>query len=153
MTRVLFLLAFAFVAAASAHEYKSGAIKIVHPWAAATPGGAKTGAAYLTIVNDGDKVLKLVKLSSPVAEKIEIHQMTMDKGIMRMRPLKEALEVASKSRVKLGHGDLHLMLEGLKTPLEEEDMVPLTLEFDDGSKVEVELYIEAVGATAGGHDH
>jgi copper(I)-binding protein len=70
-----------------------------------------------------------------------------------MRPLEGALEVAAKSRVKLNHGDLHLMLNGLKKPLEAEDTVPLTLEFEGGVTLEIELYVEALGAVAGSHDH
>lgn len=141
-----------FGAAAHAHEYTAGTITIHHPWAAATPPGATTGAAYMKIINKGKKTLRLLKMSTPVADKVEIHSMTMDKGIMRMRELTPPLKIAPKSTLLLNHNGLHLMLIGLKKPLVEEEMVSFKLTFAGGKTMDVDLYIEALGATAGKHD-
>jgi periplasmic copper chaperone A len=68
---------------AAAHDYEFGDIFIVHPWARATPDGAKVGAGYATIHNKGDEADRLVAISSEISEKSEIHEMAVDaKGIM-----------------------------------------------------------------------
>lgn len=141
-----------FAPLALAHEYTVGTITIYHPWAAATPPGATTGAAYMKIINKGKKALRLLKMSTPIAEKVEIHSMTMDKGVMRMRPLTPPLKIAPNGTLALNHNGLHLMLIGLKKPLVEEEMVSLKLTFAGGKAVDVDLYVEALGATAGSHD-
>lgn len=148
-----FALALAgLIPSASAHEYTVGQITVVHPWAAATPPGATTGAAYMQIVNKGKKPVNIVKLSTPVADKVELHFMTMKKGIMRMRPIKLPMRVKGSTTLELNHDSFHLMLIGLKKPLAEEEMVPLTLTLEGGKSIEINLYIEAVGATAS-HEH
>lgn len=138
--------------AAAAHEYSEGTITIYHPWAAATPPGATTAAAYMQIINKGKKTLRLLKMSTPVAASVEIHSMTMDKGVMRMRELTPPLKIKPNSTLKLNHDGLHLMLIGLKEALKEEEMVTFKLEFAGGKTMDVDLYIEAIGATAGSHD-
>ena len=139
-------------APAYAHEYTVGTTTVYHPWAAATPPGATTGAAYMKIINKSKKSLRLLKMSTPIADKVEIHSMTMDKGVMRMRELMPPLKIAPKSTLALNHNGLHLMLIGLKKPLVEEEMVSLKLTFAGGKTMDIDLYIEAIGATAGNHD-
>jgi copper(I)-binding protein len=146
------IVALALAGAAGAHEYTVGTITVFHPWAAATPPGATTGAAYMKIVNKGKKTLRLVKMSTEVADKVEVHSMSMTNGIMRMRPLKAPLKIKPGATLELNHEGLHLMLIGLKKPLVEEEMVSFKLQFAGGKTMDVELYIEPIGATAGKHD-
>ena len=149
-------LAFALAAALStafAHEYTVGPVKVFHPWARATAPGATTGAGYMKIINQSAQPLRLIGVSSPVAAAVEIHNMSMDGGVMRMRPIVGGLVVPAGGQVQLRPGGLHLMLIGLKKPLVEEDFVPLTLSFDGGVKVNIELYVESMGAGASGHGH
>jgi copper(I)-binding protein len=130
--------------AAAAHEVKEGAIKIEHPHAAPTPSGAKTGAAYMEIVNNGKEPLEIKALSSGIADKVEVHSMTMTGDIMRMRPIELPLTIAPGESLKLVK-DRHIMLIGLKKPLVEEDMVPFKIEFANGKTMEFDLYIEGDG--------
>jgi copper(I)-binding protein len=130
--------------AAAAHEVKEGAIKIEHPRAAPTPAGAKTGAAYMEIVNNGKEPLEIKALSSSIADKVEVHSMTMTGDIMRMRPIELPLTIAPGESLKLVK-DRHIMLIGLKKPLVEEDMVPFKIEFANGKTMEFDLYIEGDG--------
>lgn len=127
--------------AATAHEVKEGAIKIDHPRAAPTPAGAKTGAAYMVIVNNGKEPLEIKALSSAVADKVEVHTVTMDGDIMRMRPVALPITIAPGESLKLVK-DRHLMLIGLKKPLVEEDMIPFKVEFANGKTMEFDLYVE-----------
>jgi copper(I)-binding protein len=135
--------------AAFAHEYTEGTVKIEHPRAAPSPAGAKTGAVYMQIVNTGKEPLEIKNLSTPIAEKVEVHSMTMTDGIMRMRPIALPITIAPGETLKLSV-DRHVMLIGLKQPLVEEEMVPFTLEFANGKTMNVDLYVEA---EEGDEDH
>ena len=137
---------------AGAHEYSAGGIKIVHPWTRATPSGATTAVAYLKVTNTGTKPLQLTGGSTPVAQRVEIHSMSMDGGVMKMRPV-PGIDIAPGATVELKAGGMHLMLIGLNKALMQEDLVPLTLTFADGSKIDVELYVEGMGGGMAPHDH
>ena len=140
------------LADASAHEYAAGALKVIHPWTHATPPGATTAVAYLKLVNGGATPMRLIGGSTPVAARVEIHVMSMEGGVMRMRPT-PALDIAPGAMVELKPGGLHLMLVGLNRQLMQEEMVPLTLLFADGGKISIELYVEEMGAGTGTHSH
>ena len=142
----------AAIAGAVAHEYTAVGIKIVHPWTRATPPGATTAVAYVKISNTGQTPLRLIGGTTPVAARVEIHDMSMDGGVMRMRPV-PGVDIAPGSTVEFKAGGLHLMLVGLNRQLMQEDLVPLTLQFANGAKVSIELYVEGMGAGGGDHDH
>jgi copper(I)-binding protein len=145
------LLAALLILAASvavASDYKAGSLEIKHPWARATPKGAKVGGGYMTIINKGPAADRLVGFSSPVAAKFEIHEMTMDGGVMKMRPLTNGIEIKPGQTVEFKPSSYHLMFMGLKQPFEQGKQVPGTLEFERAGKVEVEYTIEAIGAAA-----
>ena len=141
MLGAVLVLAGMLASGAAAHEVKDGTIKIAHPHAAPTPAGAKTGAAYMEIVNTGKEPLVIKALSTPIAEKVEVHNVTMDGGIMRMRPVDLPLTVAAGETLNLAKGR-HVMLIGLKKPLVEEDMVGFKIEFANGKAMEFDLYVE-----------
>jgi hypothetical protein len=136
--------------AALAHGYSAGPIRVEHPWAAATPPGAAVGAAYMRVANTGRTPMRLVGASTPAAQRVEIHTMSMEGGVMRMRPVVGGLVVPAGGQVRLAPGGLHLMLIGLKGPLRVEDFVPLSLHFEGGLNLTVELYVED---RASGHRH
>jgi copper(I)-binding protein len=139
---------------ATAEDVKIGSIEIVHPWSRATPKGAKVGGAYLTIRNTGTTADRLVGGSIPIAARLEVHEMTMDGGVMKMRPLKGGLEVKPGETVALEPGGLHLMFVDLTAPLERGKPVKATLAFEHAGTVEVTFDVEAIGAQSSGHgDH
>lgn len=142
---------------AAAHDYKVGTLEIKHPWARATPKGAAVGGGYLTITNKGITADRLIGFSSPVAGKFEIHEMTMDNGIMKMRPLSGGVEIKPGATVEFKPGSYHLMFVGLKQPLEQGKRIKGTLTFEKAGTVEVEYTVVAIGATPksvrGGMDH
>lgn len=146
------VLSLAFTGAAVAHDYQAGAIKVGHPWTRATAPGAPVGVGYMKITNTGNTPVQLTGATTPAATKVEVHTMSMDGGVMRMRPITGALTIPAKTTVELKSGGLHLMLIGLKKPLVVEDMVPLTLTFSGGLTLNVELYVEQISATSG-HGH
>lgn len=141
----------ALIAPAAAHEFKVGKLTLQHPWTRATTG--KVGAGYTTIVNTGTNADQLVSASSPAVDKVEIHSMTMDGGVMKMRPLPDGIAIPAGGTSKLAPGGYHLMLLGLKAPLVEGKLVPLTLNFAKAGPVKVELKVEAAGASEPAHSN
>src|ERR1700740_370067 len=83
-----------------AEDVKAGDLVISQAWSRATPGGAKTGGGFLTIENKGTSPDKLVGVSADAAGKVEVHQMTMDGGVMKMRPLEGGLTIDPGKTVK-----------------------------------------------------
>jgi copper(I)-binding protein len=148
----IFALAVAQLAAAAAQaaDYDVGSIHISQPWARATPKGAASGAAYMTITNNGKTADKVNCVSSDAAAECQIHTMTMDNGVMQMRPVEGGLEIKPGETVTLKPGGFHMMLVNLKHPLEQGNSMKATLKFDNAGTVDVDYPIAAIGAAAPG---
>jgi copper(I)-binding protein len=126
---------------------QTGQLEIKTPWARATPGHAENGAAYLTIVSPTAD--RLTAASSPVAKKAELHTMSMEGGVMSMRPL-AAIDIPAGQTVTLSPGGMHIMLLGLTQPLRQGQSFPLTLSFDHAGPRQVTVMIEKAGAMGPG---
>jgi copper(I)-binding protein len=131
-----------------ADEVKAGDLVITQAWSRATPGGAKIGGGYLTIENKGSAPDRLIGGSADVADKVQVHEMATNNGVMTMRPLDKGLAIEPGKTVKLTPGGYHLMLQGLKSPLKQGDKVPVTLEFEKAGKVKLSFDVQGVGAQA-----
>jgi periplasmic copper chaperone A len=149
-TAALFALSLLPVNQVHADDYKVGSIQITQPWARATPKGASSAAAYMTVTNSGTTAQHLNCVSSDAAAECQIHEMTMDGGVMKMRPLQGGLEVKPGETVTLKPGGFHVMLVGLKRPLQAGKSLDATLKVDSGSTVQVAFPIAAIGAQAPG---
>ena len=152
-TRAFIPAALAIVLAglpAAAHDYKLGALEIGHPWARATAPTAPSGGGYLKITNSGATADRLIAASSPASDKVQIHEVKMDGNIMRMREIDGGLAIPPGATVTLAPGGYHVMLMGLKAPFKQGTSVPLTLVFEKAGKIDVEMSVEAMGATHNG---
>jgi copper(I)-binding protein len=127
-----------------------GSIHISQPWARATPKGASAGAAYMTITNNGKTPDKVNCVSSDASAGCQIHTMTMDNGVMVMRPVEGGLEIKPGETVTLKPGGFHMMLLNLKQPLEQGNTMKATLKFDNAGTVDVAYPIAGIGAAAPG---
>src|ERR1700751_1292661 len=128
-TATLFAIAAVlFTTSARAEDVKAGDLVISQAWTRATPGGAKTGGGFLTIENKGSAADKLIGARAGAAGKIEVHEMAMNGGVMKMRPLESGLAIEPGKTVKLAPGGYHLMMMDLKNPLKEGDKLPVTLQ-------------------------
>ena len=150
------LAATLFAVPARAEEVKAGDLVITQAWSRATPSGAKIAGGYLTIENKGATPDRLLGGSGDIAGKVEVHEMTMNNGVMTMRPLDKGLAIEPGKTVKLAPGGYHLMIMDLKTPFKQGDKVPVTLQFEKAGKVTLSLDVQGVGAQApaggsGGH--
>jgi copper(I)-binding protein len=149
-----FAIALLAVSLAHAQEYKLKDLRIARPYARATVPNQPSGAAYLTIENQGKNADKLVAASSPVAKSVEIHTMSMEGNVMKMREVTDIeLKPAEIMDMMPGRG-YHLMLLGLNQPLKAGDKFPLTLTFEKAGKTEVTVSVQDKNdAKAGGMHH
>ena len=125
----------------------SGKLVIEGAWARPTPEGTSISAGYLKITNHGDAPDMLLGASTPVADSAELHEsaMTAD-GVMTMRALEHGLEIKPGETVELKPAGAHIMILGVKAPLKEGEIVPVTLDFKSAGKVEVPFAIKPLGA-------
>jgi hypothetical protein len=128
-----------------AHDYQLKSLSIDHPFTRATPPGAKSGGAFFVVENASPTPDKLIGAASPAAGAVEIHQMVMDGGVMKMRAM-PALEVPAGGKLELKPGGYHVMLLDLKQPLKVGDKVPLTLTFQNAGSIDIAVEVEAMGA-------
>ena len=141
-----FLIGAALAAAALAaqgHGFQLGAIAIGHPYARATVPGQPTGGGFLKLENKGDAD-RLLSASADVSSSVELHTMSMDGDVMRMRRL-DAIALPAGKTVEFKPGGLHIMFIGLKAPLKAGDSFPLKLKFEKAGEVTVDVKVETAG--------
>lgn len=143
---VMLVLAAGLATPVLAGDYKAGDLAVMQPWARATPSGAKVGGGYLAITNNGKTADRLTGASMSDADHVEIHEMKMDGGVMKMRPLPNGIEVKPGQTVTLAPQGNHLMLMGLKAPLKQGETVKGKLTFEKAGSVDVEFKVNSVGA-------
>ena len=144
----VFLLASLFglaVVASHARDYKAGTLDIADPWSRATPKGSSVAAGYMKIKNTGSTPDRLISGSSDVSSKFEVHEMTMENGVAKMRPVNGGLEIKPGDTVELKPGSFHVMFVGLKKPLAAGDHITATLTFEKAGTVNVEFDVLAMG--------
>ena len=134
----------------AAPAFAAGKVEAQEAWARASAGAHKTGAAYLTILNHGDSVDRLVAASTPAAERAELHAHLHEGGVMRMRQV-DAIEVHPGEPMVLAPGGLHVMLMGLARPLKEGERFPLTLSFEKAGEQTVQVAVQKAGAAGPSH--
>ena len=123
-----------------------GSIMVERGWTRQVPPGARAGGGYASIVNTGNEPDRLLGGSAAFAKRVEIHDMNVTDGVMRMEKLPDGLPIAAGERVTLEPGGLHLMFVGIEKPPKEGDAVSVTLEFERAGSVTVELPVAAIGA-------
>jgi copper(I)-binding protein len=137
-------------------EFRQGDIVVTAPWARATPGPIKIGAAYMSLTNRGTAPDRLIGASSPVAERVELHTNMSQNGMMKMRPV-DSVALPPGRTVQLEPSALHLMLVNLSAPLEEGSHFPLRVTFERAGVLDLQVTVGAVGASespdAGHSDH
>jgi len=124
------------VSVASYAAGNAGDIEISGAWSRATAPGQDAASVDMTITSK--QAATLVGVSSPVAKTAELHSMTTEGGMMRMREVK-SIELPAGKPVNLGKSGYHLMLNGLKAPLKEGETVPLTLSIEAGKQGVVKI--------------
>jgi copper(I)-binding protein len=123
-----------------------------------TPQGAPAAGGFITIRNDAPAADRLISAASPRAGRVELHDMSMENGIMQMRPV-ESIEIAPGATVSLAPGGLHMMLLDLPSAFAPGEMIPITLTFEQAGVIETALTVQPLNPAAGAapaaeaHDH
>jgi periplasmic copper chaperone A len=136
--------------AVAAGDYDLGSIHISQPWSRATPKGAASGAGYMTLTNKGTAPDRVSCVSDDASTQCQIHSMTMEGGVMKMRPVDGGLEIKPGESVTLRPGGNHMMFLALKRQLEQGQTVKVTLKFDHAGTIDVDYPVLAIGAPAPG---
>ena len=130
-------------------------VTVTDAWARATVQGQKATGAFMKITAKDNA--KLVSASSPAAGVVEIHEMKMEKDIMKMSALPNGLDLPAGKAVELKPGGYHVMLMDLKAPLAKDSTIPLTLTVQDAkgvkSTVELKLLVGMQAPAMPSHDH
>ena len=116
-------------------------VTVKEPWVRATVPAMKATGAFMQIMSVQDA--RLVEAKSPIAGIVEIHEMAMDKGVMKMRALPDGLDLPAGKAVELKSGGYHVMLMDLKQQMKEGDTVPLTLVIEGKDKKRTTIEVKA----------
>lgn len=139
-------------ATASGHEYGIGDLKVGHPYAIETPAGARTGAGYLSVTNEGEAPDYLIDVRSDYPRTM-LHRTTMRDGVARMEHV-SALEIPPGGTVTLEPGGMHVMFMGIEgDPFDLDDKVPATLVFESAGEIEVLFAVQKRGTPDAMTDH
>jgi len=149
VSAIVVSVAVVFAHSAQAEDVTAGNLKISTPWVRATPNGAAVGGGYMTITNTGTAPDRLVGGSSDVSARFEIHTMSMDNGVMKMRPVSDGVEIKPGATVEFSPGGFHVMFVGLKKPFEQGQHVAALLKFEKAGNVTVNFTVEPIGARTG----
>jgi copper(I)-binding protein len=130
--------------AVSGEEFRVGDLVVELPWARATAGRAPNGVVYMSLSNRGDAADWLVAVATPIAARAGVHETLRQGGVMTMRGVKR-LEIPPGGSTTLQPGGLHVMLMGLRVPIEKGQTFPLTLTFERAGVVEVRVAAQGIG--------
>ncbi len=144
----LFLLFIVIVACTSSHEN----IILSNAWIAEAPPVVPVNAGYLEINNHSAQPVSLISVSSPVFARIEIHKTIVENDTARMQHY-EKIDIEPGQQFVLRPGEFHLMLFDAKSPLRAGDMVPLTVEFSDGSVHNIQAQVRDFSGMSYNHVH
>lgn len=126
----------------AAPRSESAALRIEAPWARPSAPSSGVTAAYFVLVNPGDRPIRVVSAASSLATSVEMHEMSMAGGMMRMRQV-TGIDVPARGRIALAPASFHLMVFGLTKALEVGDVLPLTLTLQGGATLTLEARVRA----------
>jgi copper(I)-binding protein len=114
-------------------------------------GPRRRPAGYLTLVNDSANADHLLSASSPRAERVEVHEMTMEGGVMQMRAV-ERLAIGPGQSIELAPNGRHLMFYGVTQPFAAGETILVRLTFEHAGAIDVSLPVRRLGASAAAHN-
>lgn len=126
---------------------QSPQVTVSDAWSRPTPPHVATGVVYMTLTSTAAD--KLIGVSTPVARQAELHRSTNQGGIERMRSVPGGLQLPAGQPVSLKPGGYHIMLIGLKAPLQVGQSIPLRLTFTHAAPVDVEATVRPPTAGSG----
>jgi copper(I)-binding protein len=137
-------ISIAFSGTVIAQSASVGPIKIEQAYTRATMPGQQVAGGFMKIENKGGPADQLISASSPVAGEVQLHEMSMEGNVMKMRQVKD-IAVPAGGSVELKPGGLHLMFMNIKAPLTSGETVPVKLKFAKAGEVEVRMPVNVMG--------
>ena len=126
----------------SSNSFASSII-VISPYARAVPPGHPNSAVFMKLRNTSNQDRALVEARSSVSNVVELHTHKKEGGMMRMRRV-DKINIKAGDETVLKPGGLHVMLIGLKQPLQQGNMIDLELIFDDNSRIKLNIRVKAV---------
>ena len=139
-------------APALAHEFKAGTMVVGHPWSRPTPPSAPVASGYVELTNTGTEADRLTAISSPLAERAEIHRSIVENNVASMRPV-DGLTIEPGATLDFETEKLHVMFITPDRQLRDGDRFPATLVFEKAGSVDVEFVVQRRGAEPASADH
>ncbi|MGH1486427.1 MAG: copper chaperone PCu(A)C [Cellvibrionaceae bacterium] len=118
---------------AHTHGHKEHSVIVQNPVIKTTPPGINNTAAYLHIKNNSDQDIALVKAESDIAQLVEIHEHTMNNGLMLMQKV-ESITIPANSFIEFKPGGYHIMFINLNSTISPDQKVEINLTFSNGMK-------------------
>ena len=125
-------------------------VTVSNAWAKTTVPGGKVSAAYMDIKSSAP--VKLLKAETSIAGNVEIHNMSMNDGVMEMKAV-EAIDVPANKTVSLKPGGYHVMLMMLAASINQGDSVPIKLTFEGADKKPFTVDVKAKAKESSSADH
>jgi copper(I)-binding protein len=121
-------------------------VEVSDAWVRATGQGQKATGVFMNLT--AQKATRLVGVKADLTGSAEVHEMKMEKDVMKMQAVK-ALDLPAGQTVALKPGSYHVMLMDLKAPVAEDSQVVLTLLFEDAAGVKTQKEVKAVAKKMG----
>ena len=144
--KFLFLIAILLTLSlsSSAHKFETKYALIDHPWLRVVGEKSSIAAGYFELTNKGDKSIIFIGAKAEFAKKIELHEIKMENGISKMRPIMNGIKVGAGDTLELKPMGHHLMFFGLKKRLEKGQMIEVKLLFKNAEALDVQFKIDSV---------
>jgi copper(I)-binding protein len=136
----------AFAAEKTLGPWKLGDIVVEQAWARVVPGGARTGAVYLTLHNKSADEDLLLSVDSAAAQTTALHESKIEDGVAKMVAVPGGLNLPSHGEVVMQPGGIHIMMTGLSGALESGSMLPVMMIFREAGALDFEVPVLPLGA-------
>lgn len=138
---------YALIAAATfafaAPAFAESTIMVQDPYARVSMKSAKSGAAFMGLMNHGAEDDQLIDARSDIAKRVELHTHTENAdGVMQMLHVPEGFTIPAGGNHMLMRGGDHVMFMGLTQPLEHGDVVDVILVFEKAGEVAVSIPVD-----------
>ncbi len=141
-----------FAGPSIAHDFTTGDIEIGHPWSRPTPPAARVAGGYVTLTNAGSQPDRLIEVTSPIANRAEIHRSMVENGVASMRPL-EGVTIEPGATVDFEAERLHFMFIEPDRQLRGGDRFPATFVFEKAVRVDVEFMVQMRASAPAAEEH
>lgn len=155
MSRHFLVAAIAASLFAQSAAAMDGTIMVEDAYAFSASPSAKSGAAFMMLMNHGEEDDRLLSASSGAAQRVELHSSAEDDaGVVRMAPIEDGIDIPAGGSAMLARGGDHVMFMGLNGAFTDGDTVPVTLTFEKAGEITVDIPVDLDRAAGDGHgDH